>query len=564
MSVREQIREVQRKIERFGKYRFAETGIEVTREKTTYLLESYTQTLARMHLTMEGEPPSGVTARECEISWEARPHPSGAGVTVRQVHTAWVRPEMRDLVSTWKAAGFPFPTGGGVYGTVPNKSLERVKDLAKFPELRDPIGQLGEEDLWIAFWDHYLRARDVMSRTLLDSLRSRADPEALSRHNEEAGMGLSIRGSRLKRKDTPLYANDLGFLIQYQWDMGIANAAIQLAALDSEHVFLITVYDPRIKGSVASRSDMDVKDVQWNGEHLTITGEAGTRQVGSDGTGALSNSYSEKRLGRQSVTEEVLRALRPSNVFYPFIDREKLLDVWATPVSRETTPFLIGEDLGLVEPVKSGADGLFSRGFIKIGGKVLPLMLSGSGWTQAVYIYFHAVFAKRLRNQGYLLCLGDDVNLVSLGPTEEIFHPYIKVKSTKPETGDKKVLGWWVRTTKDQAIFATIPRVIKTLSSASKRGGYWGERLSRLAPTGKLALRLEDHTEEEIKKSLPDLMPYYYWAGKPDELRAHLSTLWSSLSPARLAQLIANKEELAYALAADGPADTGEDDEQEG
>jgi hypothetical protein len=506
-------------------------------------MNDYQRTLSEIKLRIELEPLSSLMTPKATISWDSIPQE--IGVKVRQTHQGPIRPEMKESVDTWFRSGHPFPSGGGVYGTVPNKSFDRVKKLVEIPELRDAVRILKDLDNWLLFWDRYITLRHEASCVLLDALKT-TDPEALSRGNEEAGLGIEIRGTRLQRKDTHRFRNDLDFLLDYQWDRAVAFAATQMAELPTGEVFLVSVDDPRIKGTIASRSDVDVQEVAWNGDLLTIVCEAGTRQVGGDGTGALSNSKTERKLSGTSVTERVLKELKPSNVFYPNLHRDKLLEAWATGVDPSTPPYLIGEDIGLVEPLKAGADNLFCRTFVRIGRKVLPEQLSGEGWTQAVYWYFHQVFARRTK--GWMLGMGDDLNLVTATDTEEIFHPYVKVKSSKPSTGDKKVLGWWVRTTKDQAIFAVVPRLVKTLSSASKRSTEWEEKLSGQGAKGTIELQVPEGVENQVKEMVNLIKPFLFWKGKRDELKTMLQGLWTTVPGPTLDALRSLKDDIDYRL----------------
>lgn len=534
-------------LERFGRHRFPSGHIEIERVSIAYAIDAYKRTLTSVPLRIELEPLSSVMVSEATIEWEAQEQE--VGVRVRQTHRGKVRPELYPLLKTWAAAGYPYPSGGGVYGTVPNKSFQRIQDLTRYPDLRDSVRHFQDMDSWLLFWEKFINLRDEASATLLDALNT-TDPEALSRGNEEAGMGIQLRGQRLKRADAWAFRSDLRFLLDYQWDSAVAFAATQMAALPADQVFMTKVQDPRIKGSIASRSDVDIKDVNWDGDYLTIQAEAGTRQVGGDGTGALSNSKSERKLKGASVTEEVIRQIRPANVFYPNLDKKKLLEFWATGVNPKEPPYIIGEDFGLTEPIKAGADNLFSRNFISIGKKVMPDLFSGRSWTQAVYVYFHIQFSKRAPGSEFL-CLGDDLNMRTATETDAVFAPYIKVKSTKPETNDKKMLGLWVRTDvkNDKAVFAIVPRVCKTLSSASKRGSAWKEILSAAqGRTGKILLKVPEAAEHEIATTLAATKKYMFWEGRMRDLKPTLDGLWGNIPMADYQKLKLIKDDLEYRL----------------
>jgi hypothetical protein len=257
-----------------------------------------------------------------------------------------------------------------------------------------------------------------------------------------------------------------------------------------------------------------------------------------------------------SVTESVLREFKNPGVDYPFTNKKLLIEAWAL----DAKPFpgkryLIGQDFGLTDPVKSPADALFSRGFIKLGDRVMPLMLSGSGWTQAVYSVFHNHFMAKAAPGDQLLALGDDMNLLTSSSTEELFKPYIKVKSTDAALNNKKVLGLFTSFSvqpdpfgDQDALVGIVPRVIKTVSSASKRGSDWGENLSNLAPTGQLELSHSEATEISIKADLPVLRPYIQWKGKRKDLKPFLDNQWMYIDPIKWAAMIRHSDDWEYRI----------------
>jgi hypothetical protein len=402
----------------------------------------------------------------------------------------------------------------------------------------------------------YLPLRYEMSRQLLYSLQTGADPEALSRHNEEAGTGLQIRGRRLKRKDLESHATDLDFLLPYAFMMGCCFAATQLAKLEPGNVWVIEPYDARIRGAIAARSDMEVLSTAWDGERFTVEGLSQTRQAGSDGTGTIANSHTERKLMGNSVTEAVLREFRRERVEYPFTGKRLLIEAW----SLDAKPFrgkryLIGQDFGLTRPVKSPADALFSRGYVKLAGRVIPLMLSGSGWTQAIYSVFHNHFITKADPSDQLLALGDDMNLLTATSTADMFEPYVKVKSTDPERNTKKVLGLFTAFSVEEdplgekdALIGVVPRVIKTVSSASKRSSHWGEQLSNLAPKGELELKHTDAQEEIVQNDLPILKDYLQWKGKRKDLKPFLESLWLHIRPEAWTALLNHADDWEYRI----------------
>jgi hypothetical protein len=524
-------------LSRFGKHTFgfSEALIRIERWPINRALEQYKKTLLSVPARTEAEPPSATMIRRATISWSEED--AEIGKKIRQKHLGEVHPEMRDTVDRWFDAGKPFPSSGGIYHTIPNKSYEKVKNLAQYPELRDAVINLRLEDEWLRFWDIYLPRRYDVSRMMLQQLLSGADPEVFERNNLEAGTGLYIRGRRLKRKDLKDVGSELEFLLKYSFYMGIAFAAVQIAELPPDKCFVVVVKDPRIKGAIAARSDMEVLDAQWDGELLSIEGIAQTRQAGSDSSGVLSNSYTERKLMQQSVTEQVHREYKGDRVEYPFTAKDKLLQVWGL----DAKPFpgrqyVIGQDMGLMEPIKAPADALFSRAFLAIGSKVVAMMLSGSGWTQAVYAVFHNYFASLLDPGDYMMCLGDDMNAVTATATEERFDPYRKVKSTNPEQNTKKILGMYSAfspsydpSEQQPATLGVVPRVLKTISSATKRASRWQDLLSDLKPTGTMEIEQDEATLNLIRDDLPIIRPYMLWHGKRAELMSYLRSRWAHI-----------------------------------
>lgn len=532
---RRQIESVMHALERYGQYRFRDSFITISRTSTTSAMESYKRTLLAKRPSILGEPLSATMMESATVSWSTEP--TEVGANVRQVQEGVVRPRMRELVDLWYKAGKPFPSGGGFYLSVPNKSYEKVLKLSKLPELRDIVRRLDAYEDWLAFWELFIQIRMETSEQLLAIAVSGKDPEVLSRGNAAAGTGLSIKGRRLTREDLASNARHLDFLIPYMRDMMYAFAAVQMAELPFDQVFVITVTDPRIRGAIAARSAFDPLTVRWNGYSLSIEGISETRQAGTDCTGVLTNAKSESRyFAGQSVTERVLRAYKPANVHYPFTDKGTVLDAWATDAWRGAKRYIIGEDLGLSEPFSAPADSLFSRAFIDLSGRVLPCMLSGSTFTQAVYAVFHRVFSKRFAPGDVLLALGDDMNLLTSTAQDEIFTPYVKVKGTDETSNTKKILGMYSKfphndNPNGRCLVGVVPRVLKSESSASLQSRHWATTFAPLVDvrSGRIDLRHDDATEELMREGLGSIIPYLGFATDRSKVRNELERLWGKL-----------------------------------
>jgi hypothetical protein len=558
-------------LERYGRFDFGtECSIEIERWSLNRAIETYRSTLLGIKGSMEGEPISATMVTKATVKWRAEP--TEIGYKVPQTHIGMVRPEMKPLVEAWVGVGKPYTTSGGFYYTKPNKSFQRVVDLSRYPEIRDAVRRLGLEDKLARLFEIYIPMRHEASSQMLEELIAGRDPEIFSRGNEEAGTGLEVRGMRLKRKDLVKVARDLKFLLPYQAAAAVAFAATQIAELPPEQVFVIRPYDHHIKGAIAARSDMDVHKVDYDGDRLTVEGTATTRQVGSDATGVLSSALSERQRMGASVTEKVIREYKHERCDYPFTSRLALLRAWDTDAKPfKGKPYIIGEDFGTVKPVKSGADGLFSRAFVLLGGtsrpKMLSDMISGRAFTGLAYAPLHYHYAEKIPPEDRLLVTGDDLNWITMTGEPSFFGPYEKVKSTDSHNNTKKILGAGTAFSTEEdpeglrrAYFFTIPRAIKSLSSASKRGGQWGESLSRLAMAGTLELRLAPEVEEAVSRDIPIILPYQFWAGKRRDLLQALKDRWQNIQPDVRATLGRYNEDIEFRLAPEDFQEEAEDD----
>lgn len=571
---RQYIKDIVYSLERYGKFHEQSASVRVERWTLTAALERYRSTLSNLRATIEGEPPSATMTKSVKVDWQLEK--ADFGYNVRQTHVGEIHEEVKPLVEAWIKAGAPYASSGGYYYTRPNKSYEKVVNLSKYPEFRDAILKLGLEDSWLDLWERWLVLRTQVSRTLLDLVQSGRDPEALSRGNPNAGTGLLLRGMRPKRSDLVNFAHDLDPLIEYGFVMGAAFAATQIAKLPPGYVFVIHSYNHQVKGAIAARSDMDVKDINFDGDFLTMAGVAQTRQAGTDGTGVLANAKTEKQLlGGMSATEKFLREYKHHRVEFPYTNKDLLVRVWAMDAKPfPGKPFLIGEDLGMVEPVPSPADALFCRAFVLVGGKMMPEMLSGKPHTTLVYCVFDNYFASKFGPNELAMCLGDDFNWIAQydGRTveekaHEVLHPYVKIKSTDAEQNNKKVLGIITAMSQkddphghEPALMCVGPRNLRTVSSATKRGSHWQDVLSDLPSRGSMQLDQPPETLETIKEDLQLILPYLYWEGERKDLHKHLMALWARVPSAAWNKLLEWNPELQYRVNPDEQLDPGGDD----
>jgi hypothetical protein len=571
---RQYMKDIVYSLERYGKFHEPKAAVRVERWTLTSALDRYQSTLKNMRATIEGEPPSATMVKNVTVDWALEK--AEFGFNVRQTHRGEVHPEVKPLIQDWMSVGAPYPSSGGYYYTMPNKSYEKVVALAKYPDLRDSVINLGLEDQWLDLWERWLLLRTEVSRNLLQLMVSGRDPEALSRGNPKAGTGLQIRGMRAKREDLVNFGSDLEPLIDYAFAMSAAFAATQIAKLPPGYVFVIHSYHHQVKGAIAARSDFDIKDVSFDGDFLTMAGVAQTRQAGTDGSGVFANAATEKQiLGGQSCTEKFLREVKHHRVEYPFTNKELLIRTWAADAKPfKGMPYVVGEDVGLTEPVSSPADALFSRTFVLVGGKMINEMMSGKPYTQVVYVIFQNYFADKLEPSEMACCLGDDINTLFIAdsrPIEErirnTFHPYEKVKTTDPVKNQKKILGLITAMSQkydphghEEALMCVGPRNLRSVSSATKRGGHWQERLSDLPSQGQMVLEQPPETLETVKRDLEIIMPYLHWKGPRAELHKHLNALWSRVPTKAWTKLLEWNPDLQYRVNPDEALDPGQDD----
>jgi hypothetical protein len=537
---------------RFREYTFDDSLLTLKITKADYAFNRYKELLARKatKVTIEGEPLSAVFTTRGTVKWTTIQEE--IGVKVRQQHVGVIRDELKPVVQTWMDQGHPFASGGGIHGSVPTKSLSRVEHLQQFPEYRNIIQRWGVEELALEWADLVIPARIELSKQLLD--RMHTDPDALARGNENAGMGIIVQGRRLKRGDTiGMNPKLFEFLIPHMRNMAIAFLVKQLAPIEPDEVIIAIVGDTNIRGAMAYRSDFDAKDIKFDGDRLMIDGIAGTRQVGTDASGALANARTERQILGKSFAQVMLEQFAPLNVKYPFDDHGRyLIDAWQLPPQApDGQSIVIGEDLGLdIEAgrLKAGADNLFISGYTQLAsGIIAPDMLSGTWWTDKIYWIFHKAVSMRAGPAlETSLNLGDDMNLKTLAENAdtviEVLEPYVKIKSTRPATGDTKILGWWTRFLKDgKVIHSIVPRVIKTISSASKLGSYWSEKLSDLGTGGQMDLEISEEANLAVTEDMQYILPLYFFEGTRQEYAAYLNDLGPNL-PEMVDKLAAYKD----------------------
>lgn len=533
--IRNKLLSVISNLEKFRQWRERDYGLfHITEESATNVLESYKKTILGVKERYTIEPVSAlwIQTGKSKVHLEWQSYSEKIGKKVKTLVSGQVRPTFRPLVSKWENAGYPYPSTGSVFCSIPNKSFERIETLAKYPDFLMPILNYKMEELWIDFWTDAIQIRFDATTQMLEMKKT--DPEIFSKANKAAGTGTILRGIRTNREMLDrLDPKELEFLKFHQAGSAIMFAATQIVRPAPGKVWVINYLDPRIVGAVAARSDADPDEIRFDGETLTMTILAKTRQVGTDASGVLANAISEKKVFGRSVSEEIWRRAiekyGASEQKPPFFGLNNLFRLWSTPTTGNEM-VIIGEDFGLDEPIKAGADNLFSSTFIRMGNKVLPHLLSGTWYTTLTYVPIQINRGRKIRELGgEMFSLGDDMTTVveakAKSAAEAVFYPYLKVKSTKGN--NSKILGFWTYRLGNRYLIAQVPRVLKTMSSASQFATEWTNALPKdVGSNGNLEIEIPPSIELAVKTSLPAVRHLVYFEGTREQLPQKMSQAW--------------------------------------
>lgn len=538
IKVAEELTHYKRWIERsYGLFR-------VTAISTEYALLLYDETIKSQPTTKNMEPLSGLfcDTRKAPalIQWSSKKETIGEKITVQA--SAEIRPEFDAVMNVYARHKYPMGSTGGIYCRVPSKSRNKVAQLARHGQqfLQPPL-VLGEKDLWIDMWAYIISERAKYNRSMLD-YKDKA-PDIFSKGNLESGTGLVLQGRRLKRKDLDTVPKEeLEFLNGHMVGSAIMFAACQIAEAPNS-IWLIDYLDPRVVGAVGSRSDGDILDARYESKMYSTISDFETRQIFANG-GVLANADGEKMLFGNSVSTLIWKGLLDRynmvNCFPPFKGLEHLAEAWTTGTLDSTSDpldkIVIGQDIGMIEPFKAGADTLFCKSFVKIGLKCMPDMGSGAWWTMLAYIFFHIVWTQRLTKLGIwhkMLTLGDDVTTIIQRKDYEallkVFAPYVKIKGTRGSIS--KILGILTIREKDIYHLMITPRIQKTISSASQASSVWAEALPNEIPdSGYTYLSVPTSIETAIQEALPVVMKLAYMTGTKDKIHGIVMDAWRNVS----------------------------------
>lgn len=533
-------------LEKFGHHVESELGLfEIDLMGFKACIEKYKATIASVQPRFSMEPLSAAfvttAKRPAIIKWKSEADKSGYGYTVRGTMTAEIKASVKPQVESWIKAGAPGASTGGVYCSVPNKSIDRVIKLGEHPELLYPVTVLQIEDQWEKFWLAYLALRAETTNKLL--AYKTHDPSVFSAHNEAAGTGVVIRGLRRDRAGLDeLPSPELDFLARHQIGLGIAYAITQMIRpKNKEDRWVIHILDSRIRGSKGSRSDTDIEDIKYDGDTLSYTFASRTRQVGGDGSGVLANAKTETKYFGRSVVEEAWRrwiAKSRGNYAPVFAGMDNLVKLWTCKtVGKPGEVVVVNEDLGMELPVKAGADTLFSGAYLHCWSLFMPELFSGFFGTTANYVPFHSYYAEKTQPYGGTVTgMGDDISIRYLAQYEKevlaTLEPYKKIKTTTPQWS--KILGYLTLQHPEQQDFIEVlltPRIMKSVSSATAAASDWKETLPSIGPEGSAEIKIPDRIVQAVAESEVIGAKYMYFKGTRAEVASQILTLWTTGRP---------------------------------
>jgi hypothetical protein len=472
-----------------------------------------------------------------QVRYHTEKKPGRPGITVRGTATGIIRPELREMASIYHHFGCPFMSTGFVYGSVPTKSDARVEKLGieGYMYKHVPVRK-NFTDEWREFWEMCTFERIVHSVAMLQAYET--DKTIFSRGIENSGTGYMIRGLRIKRKDLEtmnIRKEDLQHILGIMAGTAIAYAVSQATLPGPQYVWMIEINEPSLYGALGARSDADAENVLFDKSsgRMTYDVTAGTRQIFGSGP-LLVNAKSEKSLFGASVTSIIWKkAIKMWNLeeemFPPIFSRDKLMEYWTShtidTATHDDDMVLIGQDYGMVEPLKAGADTLSSGAFLKIRNRIIPHLASGDWFTTLSYVPIHYLFAKAFRKAKIpfdAVPLGDDFNCRVPKKYYEsaiaLFKPYDKFKSIKSNIS--KILGMLTIRTEIKWHLLQTPRLMKTVTSASTIDGFWDSLNDlNLKSEGIIDFYIPAEVEEAVQAALPTMLELGYMSGTQTELR---------------------------------------------
>jgi hypothetical protein len=514
-------------------------------------LSMYRRTLESINGQFLMEIPSAlfVTTKDnpVEVSYKARPKkPGEIGRKIDSVMTGDIRKELHELAEVYNRYGMPFASMGAPYYSVPDKSFPKVVDLlTKGPEYVFPVVRRGFVELWKEFWKMAIPIRIERSTAMLEAMRSQ--PDVFTKGNENAGTGYKLRGIRLKRSDLVrlnVQPSELEFILGIMAASAIGYAATQCVLPGPGKVWMVEIRDPRLYGSLGARSDVDLEQGVYSDGKATMNTVSQCRQIFANG-GLLANAKTERQLFGESVTATIWKtALRKwgmsEKMKPPIFTRELLFDYWTThtydSAESDDELVLIGQDYGMTEPFKAGADTLGCGGFTKIRDKVIPMLESGAWYTTLSYVPAHIDWGQKLDKAKIYwdaVPLGDDftfrVKKKHFETGVAILKPYDKLKSVKGMIS--KILGMVTIRDGDTWYLLISLRLLRSTTTASAIGGaYEGVTTMRIGEEDFIKIKIPNEVEESVQGALDVMVKLAFQKGTREELRRNLPLIFGKAS----------------------------------
>lgn len=455
------------------------------------------------------------------------------GETIQVKATCAIRPELSHVAEAWKRTGFKLGGSGGVFLNVPNKSFNKIKILAEHPEYLEVMSNLNALDLWKAWWPMAISMRSSYSRSMLE-LKA-FHPDIFSEGNKEAGCGILMHGRKIKRKDLDeMSPSELEWLLDIQAGSALMFAAAVYVKCTPGKKWLVTCQEPKVTGAIGARSDCDIIEASYSGGILTTISDVTCRQIVTDGGGVLSNGFTEKKYFGKSVAAMIWDATIAGvpGLHSPGSDFSLLIDYWNTPTpvtGKKGELVLITNDFGISDPIKSGADQLYSKVFLRIGNKVVCELTSGKWATAIQYLVYQKAFMRNSRGLIHdAIGIGDDFNCRTMFETYDAtintMQPYTKLKGTQGAVS--KMLGYITNRMGDTNEIFSNPRVQKTEASASQISGFWAELPERLPPRGSIEMRIPPEIEIAVRNAIPIVKELMHFKGDRKQLPLVMRSKW--------------------------------------
>jgi len=530
-SIRKEIERVVYALDKRGIARL--TTVKLHRVKRDKCMSLYYQTLVNVKGECIGEPISKQSTEMGSCTYKPEKYFTSdgkpLGYEIVQTQTARIRDEMMRNVEKHCQVDWKFFTSGGVYYTIPNKSYDKILQLQRNPEYL----------AWLDHFNGHKRFLDIISFAIAEKLNSglylierytKGERPIFSYSRPEASLGIKVFGSFINRErldQLRVPESKLKGMLQYSHDMAVAFAASQMVDVDTETAVMIDVLYPSAKLVVASRSDFDAESISLVGDLLTVEGKTKTRQAGTTGESWYSVAALMEKYRGISPNNSIRNKFTEGTSIYTPQNRENLFEFFSLPpyTVRSKGLVFIGEDIGMVEPIKAPADGLFSNSFVKIGRRVLPEMLSGIQLTDLIYLVMWLLLRDRIRELGVharYQAQGDDFSIETEAKNvervvREGLQPYDKLKSQEGNT--TKIAGFLNifegDVNSDEDVKITSMETTRVFTSRTTAGSVKaktddGLDLTNLPDSGSFTTSIPPEQVKELREQIKIVHKYKY------------------------------------------------------